>query len=63
MNYDLLQTTDDPSAFKQFYIIPKYYNTGGLLLHFSHRDVPKNRKKKHWILILTPEKQDPRITL
>ena len=41
MNYDLLQTTNDPSAFKQFYIIPKYYNTGGLLLHFSHRDVPK----------------------
>ena len=42
MNYDLLQTTNDPSAFEQFYIIPKYYNTGELLTALFSLRHPKN---------------------
>ena len=58
MNYDLLQTTNDPSAFKQFYIIPKYYNTGELLLHliFSSRR-PKNFENEKIFLCLKIEKK------
>ena len=64
MNYDLLQTTNDPSAFKQFYMIPKYYCCCTFLI-----ERPKNFEneklflclkieKNHIILIITPEKQD-----
>ena len=63
MNYDLLQTTYVPSAFKQFYIVLKYYNTGGASAALFHRDVPKILKMKNFPLLenrknLTPEKQD-----
>ena len=64
MNYDLLQTTNDPSA---FYIIPKYYNTGELFTALFSWRRPKNFEnekiflclkieKNHLILIITPEK-------
>ena len=64
MNYDLLQTTNDPSA---FYIIPKYYNTGELFTALFSWRRPKNVEnekiflclkieKNHLILIITPEK-------
>ena len=64
MNYDLLQTTNDPSA---FYFIPKYYNTGELFTALFSWRRPKNFEnekiflclkieKKHLILIITPEK-------
>ena len=69
MNYDLLQTTNDPSAFKQFYIIPKYYNTGELFTALSSSRHPKNFEnekiflclkieKNHLILIRAPEKTE-----
>ena len=64
MSYDLLQTTNDPSA---FYIIPKYYNTGELFTALFSWRRPKNFENKkiflclkieknHLILIITPEK-------
>ena len=75
MNYDLLQTTNDPSAFKQFYIIKKYYNTGELFTALFSSRCPKNfenekiflclkiQKKHHLILFITPEKQDKTLEL
>ena len=74
MNYDLLQTTNDPSAFKQFYIIPKYYITGELFTALFSLRHPKNFEnekifvclkieKKHLILIIAPEKQDKTLEL
>ena len=73
MTYDLL-TTNDPSAFKQFYIIPKYYNTGELFTALFSSRRPKNFEtekvflclkieKSRLILIITPEKQDKTLEL
>ena len=74
MNYDLLQTTNDPSAFKQFCIIPKYYNTGELFTALFSSRRPKNFEnekvflclkieKNRLILIITLEKQDKTLEL
>ena len=74
MNYDLLQTINDPTAFKQFYIIPKYYNTEELFTALFSSRRPKNFEnekiflclkivKNHLILIITPEKQDKTLEL
>ena len=56
MNYDLLQTTNDPSAFKQFYIIPKYYNTGELFTALFSSRRPKNFENEKIFLCLKIEK-------
>ena len=74
MNYHLLQASNDPSAFKQFYIILKYYNTGELFTALFSSRCPKNFenekiflslkiKKNHLILFITPEKQDKTLEL
>ena len=53
MNYDLLQTTNDPSA---FYIIPKYYNTGELFTALFSWRRPKNFENEKIFLCLKIEK-------
>ena len=74
MNYDLLQTTNDPSAFKQFYIIPKYYNTGELFTALFSLRRPKNSENEKIFLCLkienkpsythyNPRKQDKTLEL
>ena len=57
MNNDLLQTTNDPSAFKQFYIIPKYYNTGKLFTALFSSRRPKNFENEKIFLCLEIEKK------
>ena len=57
MNYDLLQTTNDPSAFKQFYIILKYYNTGELFTALFSSRRPKNFENEKIFLCLKIEKK------
>ena len=56
MNYDM-QTTNDPSAFKQFYIIPKYYNTGELFTALFSWRRPKNFENEKIFLCLKIEKK------
>ena len=57
MNYDLLQTANDPSAFKQFYIIPKYYSKGELFTALFSSRRPKNFEKEKIFLCLKIEKK------
>ena len=70
----MLETTNHPSAFKQFYIIPKYYNAGELFTSLFSLRRPKNFEnekiflflkieKNHLIIIITPERQDKTLEL
>ena len=62
MNYDLLQTTNDPSAFKQFYILKKYYNTGELFTALFSSRHPKNFENEK-IFSAWKYKKNPSYTL